>query len=130
MSEMAQTAQHLIVIGRGRLIADTSMDEFIAGSSRNLVRVRTTDPQALAALLVRSDVTVVAAEDGALEVGGLSTDQIGLAAGGAGITLLELTAQQTSLEEAFMDLTKDDVEFHGAATSEDTMALETAGADR
>lgn len=131
MSEMAQTAQHLIVIGRGRLIADTSMDDFIAGSSRNLVRVRTTDPHALAALLVTADVTVAATEDGALEVGGLSTDQIGLAAGRAGITLLELTAQQTSLEEAFMDLTKDDVEFHGTTMSDDSAsALQTAGADR
>ncbi len=131
MSEMAQTAQHLIVIGRGRLIADTSMDDFIAGSSRNLVRVRTTDPHALAAVLQGRDVSVVVAEGDALEVGGLSTDQIGLAAGRAGITLLELTARQTSLEEAFMDLTKDDVEYHGATmTTEGVSPLETAGADR
>ena len=131
MSEMAQTAQHLIVIGRGRLIADTSVDEFIAGSSRNLVRVRTTDPHALAVVLKGPDVTVVAAQGDALEVSGLSTDQIGLAAGGAGITLLELSAQQTSLEEAFMDLTKDAVEYHGATTNDEGLdALETAGADR
>ena len=131
MSEMAQTAQHLIVIGRGRLIADTSVDEFIAGSSRNLVRVRTTDPHALAVVLKGPDVTVVAAQGDALEVSGLSTDQIGLAAGGAGITLLELSAQQTSLEEAFMDLTKDAVEYHGSTTNDEGRdALETAGADR
>ena len=131
MSEMAQTAQHLIVIGRGRLIADTSVDEFIAGSSRNLVRVRTTDPHALAVVLKGPDVTVVAAQGDALEVSGLSTDQIGLAAGGAGITLLELSAQQTSLEEAFMDLTKDAVEYHGATMNDKGLdALETAGADR
>jgi ABC-2 type transport system ATP-binding protein len=131
MSEMAQTAQHLIVIGRGRLIADTSMEDFIAGSSRNLVRVRTTDPNALTAVLQGRDVTVVASGGDALEVGGLSTDEIGLAAGRAGITLLELTAQQTSLEEAFMDLTKDDVEYHGATmTTEGISPLETAGADR
>ena len=131
MSEMAQTAQHLIVIGRGRLIADTSMDDFIAGSSLNLVGVRTTDPHALAAVLQGPEVSVVTAEGDAMEVGGLSTDQIGLAAGRAGITLLELTAQQTSLEEAFMDLTKDDVEYHGATmTGQSASALETVGADR
>jgi ABC-2 type transport system ATP-binding protein len=84
MSEMAQTAQHLIVIGRGRLIADTSVDDFIAGSSRNLVRVRTTDPQALAVVLEGPDVSVVTAHSGAMEVSGLSTDQIGLAAGRGG----------------------------------------------
>lgn len=131
MSEMAQTAQHLIVIGRGRLIADTSVDDFIAGSSRNLVRVRTTDPHALAVVLKGPDVSVVTAHSGALEVSGLSTDQIGLAAGRAGITLLELSAQQTSLEEAFMDLTKDAVEYHGATMNDKGLdALETAGADR
>src|SRR5450759_5184078 len=87
------------------------MDEFIAGSSRNLVRVRTTDPRTLAAVLRGPDASVVVAAGDALDVTGLSTDQIGLAAGHAGITLLELSAQQTSLEEAFMDLTKDAVEY-------------------
>ena len=131
MSEMAQTAQHLIVIGRGRLIADTSMDEFIAGSSRNLVLVRTTDPHALAGVLNAPDISIVAASGDALEVSGLSTDQIVLAAGRAGITLLELSAQQTSLEEAFMDLAKDDVEFHGATMRDEGVSpLETAGVDR
>ena len=131
MSEMAQTAQHLIVVGRGRLIADTSVDEFIAGSSGNLVRVRTTDRHALAAVLKGPDVAIVAAPGDALEVSGLSTDQIGLAAARAGITLLELSAQQTSLEEAFMDLTRDAVEYHGATKADEGLsALETAGADR
>src|SRR6476661_1584157 len=102
MSEIAQTADHLIVIGRGRLIADTSVQEFIARSSGNRVRVRTTDPAALAAALAGPDVTVTPAGGDALDVTGLSTDQVGVAAGRAGITLLELTAQQSSLEEAFM----------------------------
>jgi ABC-2 type transport system ATP-binding protein len=112
MSEMALTAQHLIVIGRGRLIADTSMDEFIARAARDVVRVRSTDPEALAALLRAPDVAVSRAEDGALTVSGLSTDQIGTVARTAGVTVLELAAQQASLEEAFMDLTRDAVEFH------------------
>ena len=116
MNEMALTAQHLIVIGRGRLIADTGVEEFIAGAARNLVRVRSTDPDALAALLRSPDVTVSRTEDGAINVSGLSTDQIGTTAGAAGITLLELTAQQASLEEAFMDLTRDAVEYRAPRT--------------
>jgi ABC-2 type transport system ATP-binding protein len=111
MGEMALTATHLIVIGRGRLIADTGMDEFIAAAAPAVVRVRSTDPRALAALLRSRDVTVSGADDGALTVSGLSTDEVGRAAGAAGITLLELTAQQASLEEAFVDMTRDAVEF-------------------
>jgi len=111
MSEMTMTATHLIVIGRGRLIADTGMDEFIAAAAPAVVRVRSTDPRALAALLRSRDVTVSGADDGALSVSGLSTDEVGRAAGAAGITLLELTAQQASLEEAFVDMTRDAVEF-------------------
>jgi ABC-2 type transport system ATP-binding protein len=111
MSEMALTAQHLIVIGRGRLIADTGMEELIARAAPAVVRVRSTHPAALAALLRSRDVAVSAAGDGALAVSGLSTDEVGRLAGGAGLTLLELTAQQPSLEEAFIDLTRDAVEF-------------------
>ena len=117
MSEMAMTAQHLIVIGRGRLIADTGMEEFIASAAPSVVRVRTTDPGALAARLRAPEVTVSPDGDGALAVAGLTTDEVGRVAGAAGITLLELTAQQASLEEAFMDLTRDAVEFR-APTSE------------
>jgi len=130
MSEMAQTAEHLIVVGRGKLIADTSVAEFIARSSGNRVRVRTTDPRALANLLATDGVTVETAGEDALDVSGLSTDEVGRAAGSAGITLLELSAQQTSLEEAFMDLTRDAVEYHGSTTTEGHRALETTGADR
>jgi ABC-2 type transport system ATP-binding protein len=117
MSEMALTAQHLIVIGRGRLIVDTSTEELIASAAPNLVRVRSTDPDALAALLRSPEVAVSRDEDGALTVSGLSTDQVGTAAGAMGITLLELTAQQASLEEAFMDLTRDAVEFRAPTTT-------------
>jgi ABC-2 type transport system ATP-binding protein len=130
MSEMAQTADHLIVVGRGRLIADTSVQEFIARSSGNRVRVRTTDPSGLTLTLQRHDITITPVEGGALEVTGMTTDEIGMAAGGAGITLLELTPQQTSLEEAFMALTQDSVEYHGTTTSEGHRALQNTGADR
>ena len=111
MSEMALTAQHLIVIGRGRLIADAGVEEFIAGTARDTVRVRTTDPEALAGLLRAPEVTVARDQDGALTVSGLTTDRVGTIAGAAGITLLELTAQQASLEEAFIDMTGDAVEY-------------------
>jgi ABC-2 type transport system ATP-binding protein len=116
MSEMAMTAQHLIVIGRGRLIADTSMEAFIASAAPAVVRVRSTDPAALASLLRAREVAVSETGDGALAVPGLSTDQVGRLAGAAGITLLELTAQQPSLEEAFVDLTRDAVEFRAPTT--------------
>jgi ABC-2 type transport system ATP-binding protein len=111
MSEMALTAQHLIVIGRGRLIADAGVEEFIAGAEGETVRVRSTDPDALAALLRSRAAEVSGDQDGALTVSGLSTDQVGRVAGAAGITLLELTARQASLEEAFIDMTSDAVEF-------------------
>ena len=116
MSEMAMTAQHLIVIGRGRLIADTGMEEFVARAAPGVVRVRSTDPAALAALLRSRDGDVAEDGDGGLAVSGLTTDQVGRLAGAAGITLLELTAQQASLEEAFVDLTRDAVEFRAPTT--------------
>jgi len=117
MSEMAMTAQHLIVIGRGRLIADTGMAEFVAGAGRGVVRVRSTDPEALAARLRSAEVTVSPDGDGALAVTGLSTDQVGRVAGAAGITLLELTDKEASLEDAFMTATRDAVEFRAPATT-------------
>jgi ABC-2 type transport system ATP-binding protein len=113
MNEMAITAQHLIVIGQGRLIADTGVKEFIQTRGRSVVRVRTTHPQALAERLSGPEVEVASdlAQIDTLTVSGLSTDQIGMTAGVAGITLLELTAQQSSLEEAFINLTHDAVEY-------------------
>jgi ABC-2 type transport system ATP-binding protein len=112
MSEMAQTADHLLVIGRGRLIADVGVKEFISSAGRNLVRVRTPDPKKLTTLLEKAK-GIVTPVDGALSVAGLTTDEIGVAAGRAGITLLELSPQAASLEEAFMELTHDSLEFTG-----------------
>jgi ABC-2 type transport system ATP-binding protein len=118
MNEMALTAQHLIVIGRGRLIADTGVKEFIAGAEGDTVRVRSTDPDALAALLRPRAAEVSRDRDGALTVSGLSTDQVGRAAGAAGITLLELTERRASLEEAFIDMTRDAVEFRAPTNAQ------------
>jgi len=116
MNEMALTAQHLIVIGRGRLIADTGVEEFIAGAARGAVLVRSTDLDALAALL-RSQAAEVSREGDALTVSGLTTDEVGRVAAAAGITLLELTALQASLEDAFIDMTSDAVEFRAPTTA-------------
>jgi ABC-2 type transport system ATP-binding protein len=115
MNEMALTAQHLIVIGRGRLLADTGMEELIASAARTSVRVRSSDQDALTARLRAPGVEVSPDSDGAVTVSGLSTDEVGTAAAAAGITVLELTAQ-ASLEEAFMEMTRDAVEFRAPTT--------------
>jgi ABC-2 type transport system ATP-binding protein len=111
MSEMALTADHLIVIGRGKLIADTSVDDFVARASQKIVVVRSPELERLKTELAGPAVTFVAAERGALEVHGLTAEQIGDTAAEAGVALHELTPQQASLEEAFMNLTRDDLEF-------------------
>ena len=111
MSEMALTAEHLIVIGRGKLIADTSVDDFVARASQKVVLVRSPELDRLREALDGPEITFVVAERGALEVHGLTAEQIGDAAAAAGIAVHELTPQQASLEEAFMNLTRDELEF-------------------
>jgi ABC-2 type transport system ATP-binding protein len=115
MSEMALTADHLIIIGRGRLIADLSVEDFVRQASGNLVRVRSPQATQLRDLLVGPLVTVKPLEDGMLEVGGLTAEQIGEAAAANSLVLHELTPLQASLEDAFMDLTRDEVEYHATA---------------
>ena len=121
MSEMAQTADHLIVIGRGRLIADLSVQDFLRQASKNLVRVRAPRSTELADALAGPGVTLTPAPDGSLEVAGLTAEQVGEAAAANGLALHELTPVTASLEEAFMDVTRDAVEYH-AVTSEDPAA--------
>ena len=111
MGEMALTADHLIVIGRGRLIADTSTEEFVRRASGILVRVRSPQALRLRELVLGPDVSVTSAEPGLLEISGLTAEQIGEAAAAHGIVLHELTPLQASLEEAFMELTREDVEY-------------------
>jgi ABC-2 type transport system ATP-binding protein len=114
MSEIAQTATHLIVIGRGQLIADTSMNEFMATAGPKAVRVRSSDSDALARMLRAPGVNVTRAADGALTVSGASAAQVGAVAGAAGITVLELATEQASLEDVFVGLTQDAVEYRAA----------------
>ncbi|MFJ6670575.1 ABC transporter ATP-binding protein [Actinosynnema sp. NPDC091369] len=115
LSEMAQTAQELIVIGRGRLIAQTSTERFIADATEDTVRVRSPQLDRLRELLDgRARVAEAAGSDGALVVHGVEPAFIGELAASHGITLHELSPQLGSLEEAFMQLTKESVEYHAA----------------
>jgi ABC-2 type transport system ATP-binding protein len=112
MAEMAQTAEHLIVIGRGRLIADTTVAEVLAEASFGAaVLVRSPQAARLHAALAGPDVALSSPEPGLLEVRGLSTEQVGETAAEHGIVLHELTARSASLEEAFMQLTGGSVEY-------------------
>jgi ABC-2 type transport system ATP-binding protein len=112
MSEMQQTADHLVVIGRGRLIADASTHEVLARTGGQTVRVRAADPEALVASLARlSTADVERLDDGALLVSGVSPAEIGDAARHADLTLHELTELSRSLEQAFLQLTADDLDY-------------------
>jgi ABC-2 type transport system ATP-binding protein len=117
MSEMALTAEHLVVVGRGRLIADVSVAAFIEQAALGSVLVRSPRAVELHDLLTGPGVTLLSVERGAFEVTGLAPDEIGDRAATAGIALHELTVQRPSLEEAFMELTRDAVEYRtvGAA---------------
>ena len=114
MSEMENTADHLLVIGRGRLIADCTVAEFIARNSVQTVRVRTPQADALRSAVALAGGHVAGAPDGAFVVQGLATEQIGDLAFERGIRLHELAQAHASLEEAFMELTASSVEFHAS----------------
>ncbi|WP_406313746.1 ATP-binding cassette domain-containing protein [Streptosporangium sp. NBC_01639] len=111
MSETALTAEHLIVIGRGRLLADTTVRQFIETNSRSYVRIRTPEPERMRNALVRAGVRVERAADGALEAYGTEAAALGELAAANGLTVHEVSAQRASLEEAFMELTGDAVEY-------------------
>jgi ABC-2 type transport system ATP-binding protein len=112
MSEMALTADHLVVIGQGRLLADTSMADFIARNSRSYVRVRSPQRERLLDVLHQAGIVAVESGEGVLEVDGGKAEHVGELAAQHGITLHELSPQQASLEEAFMRLTAGSVEYH------------------
>jgi ABC-2 type transport system ATP-binding protein len=118
MSEIALTAEHLIVIGRGRLIADVSVTDFIAQASQNYVQVGSPDADRLRALLSAPGVTIATPGPNALHVQGLNAAQIGDIAADHGIRLHQLAHVEPSLEEAFMELTRDSVDFHGSLSGD------------
>ena len=122
MSEMALTATRLVVIGRGRLIADTTVDEFVARAGGGGVTVRTPQAARLRELLLGPDITVTSQQSDLLKVQGLSAEQIGQTAWQARLPVYELTPQQASLEEAFMRLTDDSVDFRSHNTTQEVAA--------
>jgi ABC-2 type transport system ATP-binding protein len=109
MAEMAQTADQLVVIHRGRLLADMATEDFIARNARTFVRVRTGQPEQLHRELVTAGLTVVPTPDGSLEVSGATAAQISRLALARNLTLDELSTQDASLEEAFLKLTGTDI---------------------
>jgi ABC-2 type transport system ATP-binding protein len=117
MSEMALTAEHLIVVGHGRLIADTTVAELTRQVSGDVVRVRSDQDARLRDLLSADGVTVASTDGGALLVTGLSSAAVGRVAAQAGIALVELVPQQASLEEAFMEVTRSSLEFVGTGAA-------------
>ncbi|RLU99151.1 export ABC transporter ATP-binding protein [Streptomyces griseocarneus] len=112
MSEMALTADHLVVIGQGHLLADTSMAEFIAQNSRSYVRLRSPEHERLLDVLSGAGFTAVTTGDGAVEVDGPEAARLGELAARHQLVLHELSPQRASLEEAFMRLTAESVEYH------------------
>ncbi len=112
MSEMAQTADHLIVIGRGRIIADAGTDEFINRHTAPSVRVRAVEQVELAQTLTQRGALVERGSDGALVVTGMDSATIGAAACSREINLVELAPLGSSLEAAYFDLTKDQTDYH------------------
>ncbi len=119
MSEMALTADHILVIGRGRIIADAPVADIVAGASGQSVRVRSPQSARLAELLAGPDVTVTSVEAGQLEVVGASAQTVGELAAANAVVLHELTPVRASLESAYMSLTADAVEYHSAPTGPD-----------
>ncbi|MER5451565.1 ATP-binding cassette domain-containing protein [Streptomyces sp. NPDC002764] len=118
MSEMALVADHLIVVGRGRLLADTTVRDLVRQAGGDTVTVKTQDPARLREALAGPDVDItghVGSEE--LQVTGITAREIGLKAAEHGIALFELSPRTMSLEQAFMDLTRDAVEYHGTVTT-------------
>jgi ABC-2 type transport system ATP-binding protein len=125
MSEMALTADHLVVIGQGRLLADDTVDAFVAANGPNTVHVRSPQSEQLAVLLAAHGASATAPAPGVLDITGASTDLVGDVAAAHGITIHELALQQVTLEEAFMELTHDSVEYRT-----DTLAPDPTAAGR
>ena len=117
MSEMAVTATELIVVGRGKLIAAGTVADLIHGASTGAVLVRTEQADRLASLLGGAGHTIARPRPDTLQVSGMDSTAIGLIAAREAIPLIELTPQQATLEEAFMEITRDAVEFHGGTAT-------------
>ncbi|GAA2819777.1 ABC transporter ATP-binding protein [Kitasatospora sp. CM 4170] len=115
MTEMALTADHLVVIGRGRLLADAATTEFIDRHGRTRIRVRAVNPEKLSALMRDSGLDAEPVDGGAWEVSGAEPERLAALAAAGGVVLYEIAVQQDSLEEAFMRMTADSVEYRAVA---------------
>jgi ABC-2 type transport system ATP-binding protein len=111
MSELAQTAEHLIVIGQGKLLADTTVEDFVSGNGESRVRVVSPDAARLAEHLAGPGIAIASPEKGVLEVSGTEAAVVGQTAAAHGLVLYELRTDRGSLEDAFMQLTADAVEY-------------------
>jgi len=118
MSELEGTASHLVVIGRGRIVADTSVAELIATASAGRVTLRTTSRSDAMTLLAGSGATVAATGGDIVTVSGLLPEEIIAALNASGVAFSEISVHHATLEEAYMELTRDSVEFRGAAMAE------------
>ena len=126
MSEMENTADHLLVIGRGKLIADCTVAEFIAANSQQTVRVRTPQPDLLAKLVAAAGARISDDGDGSMVITGLDASRVGDLAYDNAVRLHELSPVHASLEEAFMELTAASVQFHAGVPEQPVLAGEVA----
>ncbi len=115
MSEMAMTADRLIIIGRGRLIAQTTVEDFLNGGPGSFVRVRSPQADVLATLLIARGAAVSRRDGDTLTVTGTTAEAIGELARVNGVTLAELSVQQATLEDRYMELTRDSADYRAAA---------------
>ncbi|MCX5379640.1 ATP-binding cassette domain-containing protein [Streptomyces sp. NBC_00091] len=115
MAESASFVDHLVVLGQGKLLADTSMEEFIDARSTPRVRLRTSEPARLGAALARDGLEMVAAEEGRWTVEGIRAERVGALAAQEGIAVLELSDERASLEQAYLELTADRTPFSATA---------------
>jgi len=113
MAEMALTADRLVVVGRGKLIADTSVADFIHRASSGQILVRSADQPRLRTALIAAGATVTDEPDGSLLIEGLESPLVGRVAADSQVILHELTPQRASLEQAFMELTADSLDYQG-----------------
>ena len=118
MSEMAMTADRLIIIGRGRLLAQTTVEDLLTSGSDGFVRVRSPQSDTLATLLRAQGVVVTRQADETLRITGTTCEAVGELARANGLTLQELSAQQASLEQRYMELTRGSVDYHTAKGTE------------
>jgi ABC-2 type transport system ATP-binding protein len=118
MSELQDTADYLVVIGRGRLVADTSVADLIAAASGGRITLRTPARSAAMTALARAGATVAATDRDTLTISGLAAERVVAVLGESAVPFSEVSAHRATLEDAYMELTRDAVEFRPTAAQE------------